>query len=67
MIAEGRIKTICSGGGDWWYHNRGHVDMQLICCFAKEIFMFYASSTVMQKPNFLQPHGTLDFLHLGRM
>src|SRR4051812_19988359 len=22
--------VICFGGGDWWYHNRGHYDMQMM-------------------------------------
>ena len=27
--------VICFGGEDWWYHNRGHIDMQLMRRFGK--------------------------------
>jgi hypothetical protein len=50
MIADGQIKTICFGGEDWWYHNRGHVDMQLTRRMAKLGPTLYVNSLVMQKP-----------------
>jgi len=46
-----RIDTICFGGEDWWYHNRGHVDMQLMRRFAKSGTTLYINSIVMQKPS----------------
>jgi len=46
-----RIDTICFGGEDWWYHNRGHVDMQLMRRFAKWGTVLYVNSIVMQKPS----------------
>lgn len=45
-----RIDTICFGGEDWWYHNRGHADMQLMRRFAKWGMVLYVNSIVMQKP-----------------
>ena len=27
--------VICFGGVDWWYHNRGHYDIQMMRRFAK--------------------------------
>lgn len=42
--------TICFGGEDWWYHNRGHIDMQLIRLFGKLGTAVYINSIVMQKP-----------------
>ena len=42
--------VICFGGEDWWYHNRGHMDMQLIRCFARKGTTVYINSLVMQKP-----------------
>jgi hypothetical protein len=57
--------VICFGGEDWWYHNRGHFDMQLMRRFARSRTTIYVNSTVMQKLNLSQPHGTLELLHLG--
>lgn len=44
------LDMICFGGGDWWYHNRGHIDMQLMRRFAKKGTTLYVNSIVMQKP-----------------
>ena len=46
-----RIDVLCFGGEDWWYHNRGHVDMQLMRRFARLGTALYVNSIVMQKPN----------------
>jgi glycosyltransferase involved in cell wall biosynthesis len=45
-----KIDIVCFGGQDWWYHNRGHVDMQLMRRFAKHGTTLYVNSIVMQKP-----------------
>lgn len=45
------IEVICFGGNDWWYHNRGHIDMQLARRFAKKGPTLYINSIVMQKLN----------------
>jgi len=44
------IDVLCFGGEDWWYHNRGHIDMQLMRRFAKWGTVLYVNSIVMQKP-----------------
>ena len=49
-IAKKDISVICFGGEDWWYHNRGHVDMQLMRHFARIGTALYVNSIVMQKP-----------------
>jgi len=46
-----RVDVLCFGGEDWWYHNRGHVDMQLMQRFAKLGTSLYINSIVMQKAN----------------
>ena len=46
-----RIDTLCFGGEDWWYHNRGHIDMQLMRRFADKGRVLYINSIVMQKFN----------------
>lgn len=47
-----RLDVLCFGGEDWWYHNRGHIDMQLMRRFARRGTTIYVNSIVMQKPNF---------------
>jgi len=45
------FSIVCFGGEDWWYHNRGHIDMQLMKRFAKTGSVIYVNSIVMQKLN----------------
>lgn len=49
-----RIDVLCFGGEDWWYKNRGHIDMQLMRCFSKMGVTVYVNSIVMQKPKLTQ-------------
>jgi len=49
-----RIDVLCFGGEDWWYKNRGHIDMQLMRRFAKMGVTVYVNSIVMQKPKLTQ-------------
>ncbi len=44
------ISFLCFGSQDWWYHNRGHFDFQLMRRFAKKGTTLYINSLVMQKP-----------------
>ncbi len=46
------LDVLCFGGEDWWYHNRAHIDMQLMRRFAKLGKTLYVNSIVMQKPSF---------------
>jgi len=43
--------VLCFGGEDWWYHNRAHVDMQLMRQLARRGRVLYVNSIVMRKPN----------------
>jgi glycosyltransferase involved in cell wall biosynthesis len=43
--------VVCFGGEDWWYHNRAHVDIQLMRRFARRGRVLYVNSIVMRKPN----------------
>lgn len=56
------ISTICFGGNDWWYHNRGHIDFQLMRCYAKRGTVVYINSIVMQKPNLIQGRKFIEKL-----
>jgi glycosyltransferase involved in cell wall biosynthesis len=53
MTSDNKLHTICFGGEDWWYHNRGHVDMQLTRRLARLGTTLYVNSVVMQKPRIL--------------
>ena len=44
------LDVVCFGCADWWYHNRGHVDMQLMRRFARNGKVLYVNSVVVQKP-----------------
>ena len=46
----GSLDVLCFGGEDWWYHNRAHVDMQLMRRMATRGTTLYVNSLVMQKP-----------------
>lgn len=52
MNYSGEINVVCFGGEDWWYHNRGHIDMQMMRRFASKGKVLYINSIVMQKLNF---------------
>lgn len=60
MNRENSIDFLCFGGEDWWYHNRGHIDMQLMRRFAKIGITVYVNSIVMQKPKLAQRSRFLD-------
>jgi glycosyltransferase involved in cell wall biosynthesis len=45
------MSFICFGGEDWWYHNRAHIDMQLMRRFSRLGTTLYINSIVMRKPN----------------
>lgn len=48
------VDILCFGGEDWWYHNRAHIDIQLMRRFAKKGTVIYINSIVMQKPTLRQ-------------
>ncbi len=50
MEYQRNIHVLCFGGEDWWYHNRGHTDMQLMRRFARMGTSLYVNSIVMGKP-----------------
>ncbi len=43
--------VICFGDSDWWYHNHGHMDIQLMRRFAKLTNVLYVNSVVVRKLN----------------
>lgn len=42
---------ICIGGEDWWYHNRGHFDFQLMRRFAKDWPVLFVNSIAVRIPS----------------
>ena len=56
------MSFVCFGGEDWWYHNRAHIDMQLMRRFARIGTTLYVNSIVMRKPNIGQGKGFVERL-----
>ncbi|HOF42031.1 MAG TPA: glycosyltransferase, partial [Candidatus Hydrogenedentes bacterium] len=42
--------VICFGGVDWWYHNRGHYDIQMMREFSRHTPVLYINSIGMRTP-----------------
>lgn len=42
--------VICFGGEDWWYHNRGHYDMQMMRELSAHVPILYLNSIGMRLP-----------------
>ncbi|GLQ07925.1 glycosyltransferase [Sneathiella chinensis] len=42
--------VICFGGVDWWYHNRGHYDLQMMREFSRSHPVLYINSIGMRAP-----------------
>jgi glycosyltransferase involved in cell wall biosynthesis len=43
--------VICFGGEDWWYHNRGHYDMQMMRELSAHVPVLYVNSIGMRPPS----------------
>ncbi|MEM1305980.1 MAG: glycosyltransferase [Pseudomonadota bacterium] len=43
--------VICIGGEDWWYHNRGHFDFQIMRRIAREMPVLFVNSLGVRVPN----------------
>lgn len=52
--AEGAVRAfdgvICFGGVDWWYHNRGHYDLQMMRELSAHVPVVYVNSIGMRVP-----------------
>ncbi len=53
---------LCFGGEDWWYHNRAHIDMQLMRRFARIGAAVYVNSIIMRKPEITGGKGFTERL-----
>ena len=42
---------ICIGGSDWWYHNRGHFDFQIMRRLARQMPVLYVNSLGVRMPS----------------
>lgn len=43
--------VVCFGGVDWWYHNRGHYDLQMMREISATVPVLYINSIGMRAPN----------------
>lgn len=46
---------ICIGGSDWWYHNRGHFDFQVMRRIARTMPVLYVNSLGVRMPGAAKP------------
>lgn len=42
--------VVCFGGLDWWYHNRGHYDLQMMRELSKHMPVLYVNNLGMRTP-----------------
>ena len=42
---------ICIGGEDWWYHNRGHYDLQIMQRLARRMPVLFVNSLGVRMPS----------------
>ncbi len=47
--------VICIGGSDWWYHNRGHFDFQVMRRFARTVPVLFVNSLGVRIPDASKP------------
>lgn len=55
---------ICFGGQDWWYHNHGHADIQLMRQFSRQMPVLYVNSIGLRIPKMNE--GRLFFKRIVR-
>jgi glycosyltransferase involved in cell wall biosynthesis len=55
---------ICFGGEDWWYHNRGHYDMQMMRRLGAHVPVLYVNSIGMRTPSPVE--GRMFLRRIGR-
>jgi glycosyltransferase involved in cell wall biosynthesis len=56
--------VICFGGVDWWYHNRGHFDLQIMREFSRHVPVLYVNSIGMRFPQLRE--GATFLTRIGR-
>jgi len=58
------LDIVCFGDNDWWYHNHGHMDIQMMKRYAKTGKILYVNSVMVRKFNIQE--GKMFFRRLGR-
>ena len=51
MAAPAFDGIICIGGEDWWYHNRGHFDFQIMRRIARDVPVLFVNSLGVRFPS----------------
>jgi glycosyltransferase involved in cell wall biosynthesis len=52
--------VVCFAGVDWWYHNRGHYDIQMMRQFARYVPILFVNSIGMRVPPLSEGSVFLD-------
>src|SRR5262245_25788746 len=56
--------VVCFAGVDWWYHNRGHYDMQMMRLFSRYVPILFVNSIGMRMPPLSE--GSVVFTRVRR-
>lgn len=56
--------VICFGDSDWWYHNRGHYDMQMMRHLSRHVPVLYVNSIGLRVPRLGE--GSMFFRRITR-
>jgi glycosyltransferase involved in cell wall biosynthesis len=56
--------VICFGGCDWWYHNQGHYDLQMMRRFSRSVPVVYVNSIGIRVPKLAE--GSMFFKRVAR-
>lgn len=57
--------VVCFGGVDYWYHNRGHYDLQMMREISEQLPVLYVNSIGMRIPN-PSAEGSVFFARVAR-
>lgn len=63
-VARSFDGVICIGGEDWWYHNRGHFDFQIMRRLAERWPVLFVNSLGVRMPSPVE--GTQFLARIGR-
>lgn len=55
QVCEAFDGIVCIGGEDWWYHNRGHFDFQIMRRLARRWPVLFVNSIGVRMPSFGEP------------
>ncbi len=62
VVESGFDGIICIGGEDWWYHNRGHFDFQIMRRIARQWPVLFVNSLGVRMPSAIEGRKFLSMI-----